>query len=66
MMRSSASSSSGSNKTSRLPEESIFDFKLTTYANLSKLNRMGIQFITLRRRSQKLFDEVARTPASAW
>ena len=26
----------------------------------------GIQFITLRRRSQKLLDEVARTPASAW
>lgn len=53
-------------RTGRLPEELIFDSKLTTYANLSKLNRMGIQFITLRRRSQKLLDEVARTPASAW
>jgi hypothetical protein len=34
-----------------LPEELIFDSKLTTYANLDKLNRMGIRFITLRRRT---------------
>ncbi|MBV8383675.1 MAG: transposase [Planctomycetaceae bacterium] len=53
-------------RTGRLPEELIFDSKLTTYANLSKLNRMGIEFITLRRRSQKLLDEVAQIPASAW
>jgi hypothetical protein len=53
-------------RTGHLPEELIFDSKLTTYANLSKLNRMGIDFITLRRRSQKLLDEVSRTPASAW
>src|SRR5512135_1269158 len=37
-------------RTGRLPEELIFDSKLTTYANLSRLNRMGIRFITLRRR----------------
>ena len=49
-----------------MPEELIFDSKLTTYANLDKLNRMGIQFITLRRRSKKLLDEIARTPTSAW
>jgi hypothetical protein len=53
-------------RTGRLPRELIFDSKLTTYANLSELNRMGIDFITLRRRSQKLLDEVARTPVSAW
>ena len=53
-------------RTGRLPEELIFDSKLTTYANLSELNRRGIDFITLRRRSQKLLDEVARTPTSAW
>jgi transposase len=53
-------------RTGRLPEELIFDSKLTTYANLNKLNRMGIDFITLRRRSPKLLDEIARTPASAW
>jgi hypothetical protein len=53
-------------RTGRLPEELIFDSKLTTYANLNKLNRMGVQFITLRRRSQKLLDEIAQTPMSAW
>ena len=53
-------------RTGRLPEELIFDSKLTTYANLAALNQMGIQFITLRRRSKKLLAEVARTPTSAW
>ena len=52
-------------RTGRLPEELIFDSKLTTYANLDKVNRMGVQFITLRRRSKKLLDEVATTP-TAW
>ncbi len=53
-------------RTGRLPEELIFDSKLTTYANLGELNRMGIHFITLRRRAQKLLAEIARTPLSAW
>ena len=53
-------------RTGRRPEELIFDSKLTTYANLGKLNRMGIQFITLRRRSKNLLDAIAQTPASAW
>ena len=53
-------------RTGRLPQELIFDSKLTTYANLNKLNGMGIQFITLRRRTPKLLDAIARTPASAW
>ena len=53
-------------RTGRLPEELIFDSKLTTYANLNKLNQQGIEFITLRRRSKKLLDEVASTPVSAW
>jgi len=53
-------------RTGRLPEELIFDSKLTTYANLNKLNQKGIQFITLRRRTQKLLDGAAQTPASAW
>ena len=47
-------------RTGHLPEELIFDSKLTTYANLNKLNRMGIQFITLRRRSKKLLDATAQ------
>jgi hypothetical protein len=53
-------------RTGRLPEELIFDSKLTTYANLDVLNRQGIRFITLRRRSEKLLDQIARTPESAW
>jgi Transposase DDE domain len=53
-------------RTGRLPEELIFDSKLTTYANLNKLNQQGIEFITLRRRSKKLLDEVASTPTPAW
>ncbi len=53
-------------RTGSLPKELIFDSKLTTYAKLSELNRMGIPFITLRRRSQKLLAEIGRTPPSAW
>src|ERR1700746_590410 len=41
-------------RTGRLPEELIFDSKLTTYSNLDRLNRQGIEFITLRRRSKTL------------
>ena len=53
-MRSFASSTYWKQRTGRLPEELIFDSKLTTYANLNELNQMGIRFITLRRRSKKL------------
>ena len=53
-------------RTGRLPEELIFDSKLTTYANLDRLNRMGIRFITLRRRTPQLLAAIARAPASAW
>ena len=53
-------------RTGRLPEELIFDSKLTTYANLSQLNQRGIDFITLRRRTPKLLAEIYATPASAW
>jgi hypothetical protein len=53
-------------RTGRLPEELVFDSKLTTYANLNRLNEMGIEFITLRRRSPQMLAEIARKPASAW
>ena len=53
-------------RTGQLPAELIFDSKLTTQANLHKLNRQGIQFITLRRRGPKLLEELARRPAGAW
>jgi hypothetical protein len=53
-------------RTGSVPEELIFDSKLTTYPNLNHLNRMGVRFITLRRRSRKMVQAIAREPLSAW
>jgi hypothetical protein len=53
-------------RTGRYPEELIFDSKLTTYENLSRLNEMNIDFMTLRRRSAKMLRTIALEPASAW
>jgi hypothetical protein len=53
-------------RTGRNPEELIFDSKLTTYTNLNRLKEMGIDFITLRRRSAKILREIAQIPTSAW
>jgi hypothetical protein len=53
-------------RTGRVPEELIFDSRLTTHANLNKLNRKDIQFITLRRRSAKMLRDIAAAPKSAW
>lgn len=53
-------------RTGTLPQERIFDSKLTTYANLNRLNQMGIAFITLRRRSRQLLADIQDTPVSAW
>jgi hypothetical protein len=48
------------------PRELVFDSKLTTYANLARLDEMGIAFITLRRRSAQILREIALLPRSAW
>ena len=53
-------------QTGRLPEELVFDSKLTTFANLSRLNELNITFMTLRRRSPGLLRQVVNTPRSAW
>ena len=53
-------------RTGQLPKELVFDSKLTTYANLNRLNEMGIEFITLRRRSPQMLAEIAQKPPSAW
>ena len=53
-------------RTGHLPEELVFDSKLTTYANLNRLNALGIAFITLRRRSKKLLEAIGQVPLSAW
>lgn len=53
-------------RTGKLPEELIFDSKLTTYSHLNQLNQMGIAFITLRRRSAKMIRAIHQEPLSAW
>jgi len=53
-------------RTGKWPQELIFDSKLTTYANLNRLNEWGIQFITLRRRSPQMLHQVHQIPLSAW
>ena len=39
-------------RTGSPPEELVFDSQLTTHAHLSRLNRRGVRFMTLRRRSR--------------
>jgi len=53
-------------KTGKVPEELIFDSRLTTYANLDKLNEMNITFMTLRRRTTKLLNALHELPLSTW
>jgi len=53
-------------RTGLWPRELIFDSKLTTYGNLAKLTAQGIDFITLRRRSEPMLQEVWAQPGSAW
>jgi hypothetical protein len=52
--------------TGNVPAELVFDSQLTTYQKLSELNREGICFITLRRRSEKMLREIYSQPDSAW
>jgi hypothetical protein len=48
------------------PRHLVFDSRLTTYANLARLDRMGITFVTLRRRSPTLLAQIADLAPSAW
>ena len=48
------------------PRHLAFDSRLTTHANLVRLDDMNIRFMTLRARSSKLLEEVAQVPRSAW
>lgn len=52
-------------RTGTLPKELIFDSKLTTYGNLNTLNEQKINFITLRRRTEKIIEGLWE-PKSAW
>lgn len=49
-----------------LPRHLVFDSRLTTYAHLARLDQLGITFITLRRRSPALLQQIAELPPSAW
>ena len=49
-----------------VPKHLVFDSQLTNYANIAKLDRMNITFITLRRRNPTLMKEIVNLPTSAW
>ena len=53
-------------RTKAAPEQLVFDSQLTSYANLAELDRMGIAFITLRRRTRKMIAELFARPAEQW
>jgi len=53
-------------QTGSLPAELVFDSRLTTYEHLMEINRRGILFMTLRRRSKKMLGEIWSRPTSAW
>lgn len=49
-----------------MPHHLVFDSKLTTQEGLARLDKMNIPFITLRRRSRKLLEQVYGLAPSAW
>ncbi|MBU0719602.1 MAG: hypothetical protein KJ749_15265 [Planctomycetes bacterium] len=53
-------------QTGSVPTELVFDSRLTTYANLRRLDEQGIRFLTLRRRSRKMLAEIYGRPTSEW
>jgi hypothetical protein len=48
------------------PEWLYFDSKLTTYAELSRLNQRHVNFVTIRRRGPALLRRLEALPASDW
>ncbi len=52
--------------TGKRPGKLVFDSRLTIYANLGRLNVMGIAFLTLRRRSPKMVAELRAEPPGKW
>jgi len=46
--------------TGQYPRHLVFDSKVTTYEKLNILNELGIKFITLRRRGQKIRERISR------
>ena len=50
----------------RYPAEIVFDSKLTTHNGLARIDRLPVDFITLRGRTPNLLREIANLPRSAW
>jgi hypothetical protein len=48
------------------PEWLYFDSKLTTYAELSRLNQRGVHFVTIRRRGASLVRKLLARPSGDW
>ena len=53
-------------RTGSQPAELVFDSRLTTYANLAELEQRGIAFLTLRRRSAQLVEQLLALPRQRW
>ena len=53
-------------RTGALPAELVFDSRLTTCANLTRLDAMGIAFLTLRRRTARTVAALLAEPPEAW
>jgi hypothetical protein len=53
-------------QTGSLPQELVFDSRLTTYPHLNQLNQRNIHFITLRRRTRAMLAAIWSRPSSAW
>jgi hypothetical protein len=53
-------------QTGQVPVELVFDSGLTTHQNLQRLNKQGIHFLTLRRRSRSMLAAIYAQPAAAW
>jgi hypothetical protein len=50
----------------RDPQWLYFDSKLTSYAELARLNQRGISFVTIRRRGAAISRRLERLPTNAW
>jgi hypothetical protein len=48
------------------PQWLYFDSKLTSYAELSRLNERGVFFVTIRRRGPRLLQQLRQRPPSDW
>ena len=53
-------------QTGTLPKELVFDSRFTIHAYLGKLTDMGINYITLRRKSDQLIQHIHTLPLGAW